>query len=331
MLITDYAGPILLAALVLDAFLGEPNWLWRRLPHPVVLMGRLIAATDTRFNHACDSDWIRRALGVIALVCWTAAAIGLGLLIAWLLSAHTALIIFEVTVVAILLAQRSLYDHVDAVRCALDRAGLAAARMEVAKIVGRNPETLDTAAVCRASIESTAENFSDGVVAPAFWYFIAGLPGLLAYKMINTADSMVGHRTERHQAFGWAAARLDDLVNLLPARLSAAYLTIAAPCIGFSGLGSAKSVCRDARKHRSPNAGWPEAAMAGALGLALAGPRIYGTAKVADAWMGGGGRQDATSDDIKNALKLMVAASAVMALNIVLVYVFTACVLAGSG
>lgn len=317
---TEYAPVILLLALALDALLGEPNWLWRRLPHPIVSMGRLIAATDQRFNRENDPPWRQRLCGILAVGGWTAIAAAPGLALVSLAATlpmlpipAAILAIPEAILVAILLAQRSLYEHVDAVRLAFERTGLAGARQAVSMIVGRNPDTLNAAAVCRASIESAAENFSDGVVAPAFWYLVAGLPGMLAYKMINTADSMVGHRTPRHEAFGWAAARLDDIVNLAPARLAAVIIVIAAPFAGFSGRAASMSVWRDAGRHRSPNAGWPEAAMAGALGLALAGPRTYGTQTVADAWLNGTGRQKATPADIARALRLMLAAGFVMA------------------
>jgi len=203
-----------------------------------------------------------------------------------------------------LIAQRSLHEHVLAVAEALESEGLSAGRRAVAMIVGRNPETLDEAGVCRAAIESLAENFSDGIVAPVFWLAVAGLPGAAAYKAVNTADSMIGHRTPRHAAFGWAAARLDDLVNLPASRLSALLLVAAAALMrGADAKAAVASVCRDAHRHRSPNAGWPEAAMAGALGLRLAGPRVYGTTRVDDAFMGNG-RAEATAADIRRALAL---------------------------
>ncbi|MEI7611134.1 MAG: CobD/CbiB family cobalamin biosynthesis protein, partial [Rhodospirillaceae bacterium] len=202
-----------------------------------------------------------------------------------------------------LLAQRSLREHVAAVAAGL-RSGLAEGRLAVSMIVGRDPETLDEAAVSRAAIESLAENFSDGVVAPAFWLLLGGLPGIALYKAINTADSMIGHRTPRHEAFGWAAARLDDFVNLPGSRLTALLLAASAALGADTSPGAAfAAVWRDAGRHRSPNAGWPEAAMAGALGLRLAGPRIYAGIAVEDAWMGDG-RAAVTADDIDAALEL---------------------------
>ncbi len=206
-----------------------------------------------------------------------------------------------------LFASRSLYEHVRDVAVALDAGGLEAGRAAVSRIVGRDPETLDSHGVARAAIESLAENASDGVVAPVFWFAILGLPGLAAYKAINTADSMIGHRTPRHEAFGWASARLDDAVNLPASRLTAALFAVAALCVNASPRGALRAVIRDARQHRSPNAGWPEGAMAGALGLKLAGPRYYGGVCVEDATMGDG-RADATAGDIRRALVLSAAA-----------------------
>ena len=207
-----------------------------------------------------------------------------------------------VLAVATLLASGSLDQHVRAVATALDAEGLAGGRRSIARIVGRDPDTLDQAAVCRAAIESLAENASDGVTAPALWFLVGGLPGIIAYKAINTADSMIGHLSERHRAFGWAAARLDDLVNLPASRLTGLMFVAAAAMVpGASAPSAWRAFRRDARLHRSPNAGWPEAAMAGALGLRLAGPRIYGGVLVDDAWMGDG-RSEATARDIDRAL-----------------------------
>ena len=215
-------------------------------------------------------------------------------------------------VASTLIAQRSLHRHVADVAAALERDGIAAGRAAVAKIVGRDTDTLDAAGVARAAIESLAENFSDGVVAPVFWMAIAGLPGAALYKAINTADSMIGHRTPRHEAFGWAAAKLDDLVNLPASRLSA-LLLVAAATLSKNGSAAAawRAVVRDAARHRSPNAGYPEAAMAGALGLSLAGPRVYGGVTIDDATMGDG-RRDATAADIRRALTLYRYADAIL-------------------
>ncbi len=247
-------------AMILDAVFGEPKWLWDRAPHPAVMIGRVISWLEERMNTGN-----RRAMGAVMVALLVAGAWVLGGVIAalplgWL---------WQVLLAAILLAQRSLVDHVRDVSHAL-QVSLADGRRAVARIVGRDVSDMDTPAVARSAIESGAENFSDGVVAPAFWFAVAGLPGMLAYKAINTADSMVGYRTERFEDFGWAAARLDDLVNWLPARLSAIMILIAYARPDLWSL-----VRRDAQLHRSPNAGWPEAAMAGVLDVALSGPRSY--------------------------------------------------------
>ncbi len=306
---------ILAAALLLDALVGEPAWLWSRVTHPIVLFGRLVSALDRRLNRDERSDKQRRWAGVLCLICLLVVSGALG----WLLSVVTGLHpwggIAEAMIVAILLAGRSLYDHVSAVGDGLRSGGLAGGRAAVAHIVGRDPQSLDEPAVARAAIESCAENFSDGVVAPAFWYLVAGLPGIIAYKAVNTADSMIGHRTPRHLQFGWAAARFDDLVNLIPARLAGLLIALAAALHARgAAVDALRAMARDARRHRSPNAGWPEAAMAGGLGLALAGPRRYGGHVVDDHWMNAGGRSEATAQDIGDAARLMAIATLLMAL-----------------
>ncbi|WP_245239868.1 adenosylcobinamide-phosphate synthase CbiB [Methylobacterium variabile] len=285
--------------------LGYPDRLYRLAGHPVTWIGQLIAALDRGLNREADPAGRRRAAGVLALALVLGAtglaALALALACGGLGTPGLALCAL---LAASLPAQRSLHDHVARVAADLERDGLSGGRRAVAMIVGRNPETLDEAAVCRAAIESLAENFSDGIVAPAFWLGAGGLPGGALYKAINTADSMIGHRTPRHEAFGWAAARLDDLVNLPASRLSAGLVVAAAALTpGASARGALAAVRRDARRHRSPNAGWPEAAMAGALGLRLAGPRVYGATRVEDAWMGSG-RAEATAGDVVRALAL---------------------------
>jgi adenosylcobinamide-phosphate synthase len=210
--------------------------------------------------------------------------------------------LLAIVAVAALIAFGNLDQHVRAVAASLRAEGLAGGRRSIAMIVGRDPEALDEAAVCRAAIESLAENASDGVTAPAFWFLLGGLPGIIGYKAINTADSMIGHMSERHRAFGWAAARLDDLVNLPASRLTGLMFVAAAAVVpGASAATAWQAFRRDAPNHRSPNAGWPEAAMAGALGLRLAGPRVYGGVMVDDHWMGDG-RAEATAQDIDRAL-----------------------------
>ena len=255
----------------------------------------------------------RRGWGMATLALLLVVTIIVAVLVVRLCHALPGLLeIFLCAVVASsLLAQRSLHDHVAEVATALERRGIEAGREAVSRIVGRDTSELDEAAIGRAAIESLAENFSDGVVAPLFWMVVAGLPGAAAYKAVNTADSMIGHKSERHHAFGWASARLDDLVNLPASRLAALWITLAAAFrAGCSVDGAIAAVRRDARHHRSPNAGWPESAMAGALGIRLAGPRVYSGVKVEDRWMGVG-RAELTAADIRNALGLYRAACGV--------------------
>ncbi|HYB10711.1 MAG TPA: adenosylcobinamide-phosphate synthase CbiB [Alphaproteobacteria bacterium] len=303
-LLDPHSPAILLLALAIEAGAGYPDWVYRRVRHPVVWVGRLIEQLDRQLNPTGLDETSRRTLGAVSLaivVLVTGVTTGA---IAKFLVAFPVGWVMEAVLASSLLSQRSLFEHVAAVAEALENGGLAPARMAVAKIVGRNPEALDEAAVARAAIESLAENFSDGVVAPAFWLLVAGLPGIAIYKAINTADSMVGHRTSRYRAFGWAAARLDDLVNLPASRLSAFLLVLASLFIANAAAGDAlRAALRDASGHRSPNAGWPEAAMAGALGLKLAGPRVYGAERVSDAWMGDG-RAAAVAADVRAALAL---------------------------
>jgi len=311
------AGPgpfvLLLAALALDAYIGDPPLLYRVIPHPVALMGRLINWCDGKLNRDDRGASARRLRGVLA----TLALIGLAAGAGWLIHRLTVAISFgwlvELLVMMTLIAQRSLYRHVRAVAVALEEGGLAAGRDAVAHVVGRNPAYLDEYGVARGAIESCAENLSDGVMAPVFWYLLLGLPGLLAYKMLNTLDSMIGHMTPRHKAFGWATAKLDTVANYIPARLTGLVIVVVA--IGApeaSPLAALKAMTRDAAKHRSVNAGWPEAAVAGALGIAIAGPRRYGERVVKDAWMGDG-RARCTPRDIYRSLYLMIGACLVAA------------------
>ena len=267
-------------------------------------MGAWLSQLDRRLNRPALSFRSRRAYGVIALVLLLAPVGGAAAFLT--LEAPPGWVGFFVVafLAASLPAQRSLHRHVGAVADALESGGLPSGRRAVALIVGRNPDALDEAGVARAAIESLAENFSDGVVAPLFWTMIGGLAGGALYKAVNTADSMIGHRSERLLAFGWAAARLDDLVNLPASRLAALWLVLAAAILpGASAAAAERTVLRDARRHRSPNAGWPEAAVAGALGLRLAGPRVYGEERVDDAFMGEG-RAEAGVADIRRALSL---------------------------
>jgi adenosylcobinamide-phosphate synthase len=304
---------IVIAALAFDALIGDPDWLWRRLGHPVALIGALIDTLDRRFNKEDQSPRQRRSAGIASTAILVAITGAVGALIQATVQQLPAGNILLALIASIFIAQRSLYQHVSEVRSAFADGGLTEARDAVAMIVGRDPENLDEAGVCRAAIESCAENFSDGVVAPVFWLALLGLPGLIAYKAINTADSMIGHRTERYASFGWAAARLDDLVNLVPARLSSLLLAVAAPIAGGSVGKSLNVVRRDAAKHRSPNAGWPESAMAGALGLALAGPRRYAEHVADDPFLNAEANSKAVPDDIGRALDLYTAACVIEA------------------
>jgi adenosylcobinamide-phosphate synthase len=303
--------PLALAASVVEALTGYPAPLYRAIGHPVTWMGRWLAWLEARLNRSDASFAARRASGVIALCVY----LGPIALVAWVaaraLTPFGAFGFAGLTLLAASLpAQHSLISHVRAVALGLDTS-LEEGRRGVAMIVGRNLAVLDEAGVARAAIESLAENFSDGVVAPILWTALGGLLGGALYKAINTADSMIGHKDDRHGAFGWAAARLDDLVNLPASRLAALWLVLAA-CLtpGASAREAARAVMRDASRHRSPNAGWPEAAMAGALGLKLAGPRVYGDTLVEDAFMGAG-RREADAADIRRALRLYRTACAI--------------------
>ena len=303
---------IVAGALALEAIFGYPNWLYERIGHPVSWIGSLITALDRRLNKEGESEDARRVSGVLAL----GIIVVIAGAVAWAIeraAAYSAIGEILIAVLAsTLIASRSLYNHVAAVARALENDGLKGARLAVGRIVGRNPETLDEHGVARAAIESLAENASDGVVAPVFWFAFFGLPGLAVYKAVNTADSMIGHRTPRHEAFGWAAARLDDLVNLPASRLTGLLFAGAALFVpNASPAPALEAMSRDASKHRSPNAGWPESAMAGALGFKLNGPKTYGNTRVEDAYMGDG-RRDLGAQDIDAALRLATIAWTIM-------------------
>ncbi|WP_146346176.1 adenosylcobinamide-phosphate synthase CbiB [Falsiphaeobacter marinintestinus] len=280
---------LLIAAMLLDAALGEPRWLWSRIPHPAVLMGRFVDLLDRGLNRGPNLH----RMGVIAAAILALVAVLIGLALSQLGP------FFEILIAAMLLAQRSLVEHVKAVADAL-RLSTEEGRRLVARIVSRDCSEMDQAQVSRAAIESAAENLSDGVVAPAFWFLLFGLPGLLLYKVVNTADSMIGYRTERYEQFGWAAAKLDDMLNLIPARLT-----------GFLIAGLSHKfrrwpeIAADARRHKSPNAGWPEAAMARALKIALAGPRSYHGALQDFPWVNKGARTDIGPRDIDAAVRVL--------------------------
>jgi len=304
--VNDPAG-VLLLALLLDALIGDPDWLYRRTPHPVAIAGWAIGWCDRHLNRDSHAPALRRGFGILTVLGLATAAAAVGMAVAALAASLPGGSVLVALAASSLLAQRSLHEHVAAVAVALNLGGVAEGRSAVARIVGRDVTALDHAGIARAAIESAAENFSDGVVAPAFWFLIGGLPGLMVYKLVNTADSMIGHHSARHHAFGWAAARLDDGLNLIPARLSGLALVLAAAVTAGPGAGkrALHVMWRDAGRHRSPNAGWPEAAMAGALGLALGGPRRYGPDAVAGTWLNGAAPATARAGDIRRALRLL--------------------------
>jgi adenosylcobinamide-phosphate synthase len=312
---------VVLMALLIDFLVGDPAWFYRRVAHPVVMLGNVIDFAERSFNTASN-----RVVGFIAGLLTVVLVVGLAvasavLLRRWAFEPFAYGWLLEAVVASSLLAFRSLYEHAKAVACGLAES-LGAGRDAVRHMVGRDPQSLDEAGVARAAIESVAENFSDAVLVPVFWYVLAGLPGLFAYKAINTLDSMLGHRTDRYRYFGKAAARLDDLVNYVPARL-AGMLFVAAAFVmpRATGAGAFRTVLRDAGKHRSPNAGWPESAVAGALDMALAGPRRYPHETVDDAWMGDG-RADIGATDIHASLSLYLIAGALVALGLLALWSF---------
>ena len=310
---------VVLAALLIDAATGDPVWLYRRVPHPVVVLGKLVELAE-RVLWAPSPRWLCLLGGAVAVVAVVSASVA----VAWsidrfLVERWTHGWVLEAVIASTLLAFRGLHDHARAVADGLDRS-LAGGREAVGHLVGRDPASLDEAGVARGAVESIAENFSDGVVAPLFWYALAGLPGLFAYKAVNTLDSMIGHRTERYRHFGSTAARLDDLANWLPARFAGLYFVAAAWLLpGANGGRAWRVMLRDAGKHRSPNAGWQEAAAAGALDFALAGPRRYPHETVDDAWMGDG-RARLGAGDIGRCLHLYITAGTLVALTLALLW-----------
>lgn len=281
---------LLIIALVLDFIFGEPKWLWHRVRHPVVVMGQCISWLDNRLNTGAT----RKSKGMlnISILCCAAGLCG------YILSLNAAVACITV---AIIVAHRSLVQHVSNVARGLFHS-LGEGRNQVGKIVGRDTQTLDKTGIARAAIESCAENFSDGVVAPVFWYMVAGVPGLLIYKVVNTADSMIGHRTEKYEQFGWATARLDDLMNFVPARLTGALI-----CLAGHSWTAWRTTLAEASLHRSPNAGWPEAAMAKCLGIRLGGARAYTgeVAKINAPWFNEHGRPEADTEDIYACIRLV--------------------------
>ena len=310
--------PIVLLALAMDAIIGDPNWLYRKIPHPIAAIGCMMNQLDLFLNRPQVKNPTKKILGVLFII----IALSVAGIIGWGMQTGLKLMEFgqllEAILVSIFLAQNSLYRHVRNVAQALASDGLDAARLSVSHIVGRDPATLDDSGVCRASIESLSENFSDGVIAPVFWYLIAGIPGILMYKTLNTADSMVGHLSPKYRYFGWASARLDDVANFIPARLTALLIFLTALIIpSTKGFKSLRSCLTYAKRHRSTNAGWPEAAMAGALDIRIAGPRVYNGIVVNDPWMGDG-NPNLRTNDINRALKLYFSSNIINALILVL-------------
>ena len=299
---------ILFLGLLADAALGEMGLLFRAIPHPVVAAGALIGWCDRHLNRPERTPGQLRRRGLVMALLLLALAAGLGAALHWLALTMEWGWLAEVFAVAVLVAQRSLYSHVRDVSNALKKGGIADGRPAVARIVGRDVSRLDEHGISRAAIESLAENFADGVVAPVFWYVLLGLPGLCGYKMLNTLDSMVGYRSPHYLHFGWASAKLDDVANWLPARLAGLIMALAvlfAP--GGNPYQALATMKRDARNHPSPNSGWPEAAMAGGLGLALGGPRTYQGGVIEGQWIGAG-RARTLAGDIDRALIVFLAA-----------------------
>ncbi|WP_211212262.1 adenosylcobinamide-phosphate synthase CbiB [Kiloniella laminariae] len=298
----------LIIAILIDAAIGDPTRLYKIIPHPVVLIGKAIELTEIRLNRNRDSRSFRIVLGALLALGIISLSTAVGLILSHLSGQVPHGWIIESLLASSLIAYRGLGKAVQHVATEL-ALGLKSGRLAIRHLVGRDPESLNEAGISRAAIESMAENFSDGVVAPVFWFAVFGLPGICAYKAINTLDSMIGHRNERYEAFGKFAARLDDLVNLIPARLAGLFFVLAALLVpGASPSRGLRIMFRDAGLHRSPNAGWQEAAVAGALGFALAGPRTYPGYVVDDPFMGDGGRKDLDAPDIRQALKLYLGA-----------------------
>lgn len=299
---------ILLLALVLDRLAGDPQWLWRHIPHPVVFFGRLISFGERWGNRPGTTLRTRFLHGWLVIIALLAFAAGLGWLLARLCNAAgLAGVLGQAVIVSFFLAQKSLADHVMVVHDALENRGIEAGRKAVSMIVGRDTHRLEEGGICRAAIESLAENTSDGIIAPAFWFLLLGLPGLLAYKMLNTADSMIGYKNARYAAFGFAAARLDDAANYIPARLTGGLVVFGvffqSDPLFQRGRAAAKRawqvMMQDAVLHRSPNAGWPESAFAGALDVRLAGPRHYGAERVDEPFQNPGGHEPGLNDIVK--------------------------------
>ncbi|MDA7428006.1 adenosylcobinamide-phosphate synthase CbiB [Primorskyibacter aestuariivivens] len=307
---------MMLVGFVIDLCIGWPRALFARIGHPVTWLGAVISWLETRLNTGTGQ---RRFLtGTTCTVLSILAALIPSVALQWALPDGPLGWLIGGALAWPLIATRAMHDHVAAVARPLIQGDLPGARHAVSMIVGRDPAQLDTPAIARAATESLAENTSDGIVAPVFWGVVAGLPGIATYKAINTLDSMIGHRNDRYEQFGKVAARLDDLVNLVPARLTGGVFALAALRHMPRAL---RVMLRDAGQHRSPNAGWPEGAMAGALGIRLSGPRIYGTERVEDPWLNAG-MPDPTPQDLSRALSLYRRAMACLALALLALSLF---------
>ena len=302
---------IMLVALCIDAVLGWPDRLFRAIGHPVTWIGRMIDALDRWINLEGADESARRVAGIVTVAVVVGAAAEIAWVVTWVLPAGSPGILLGGVLAWPLVAMRSLRDHIRAVADPLAAGDLVAARRAVSMIVGRDPDQLDKEGIARATIESLAENTSDGIVAPVLWGVLFGLPGIAAYKAINTLDSMIGHRTQRHRAFGWAAARIDDLANIIPARFTG--LLFALVCT--RPRAALATMWRDARRHRSPNAGWPEAALAGALEIRLSGPRTYHDRVADEPWLNEGA-PDPQPADIESALRLFWFAILAMSIGL---------------
>ncbi|MEO1303807.1 MAG: adenosylcobinamide-phosphate synthase CbiB [Pseudomonadota bacterium] len=296
------AAALMLFAWAIEALIGWPDGLYRRIKHPVVWFGALVARMDKALNQMARSHSVRYVLGVFSTLVLVGLSVAIALGVSWLLPNTWWGFAIEAALASSLIASRSLYAHVRAVAIPLTMGDPERARLAVSQIVGRDPEHLNEAGMTRASLESLAENASDGIIAPLFWGALFGVPGLAAYKAINTLDSMIGHRNSQYSAFGGFAARLDDLVNLIPARLTGGLIVVAGMKPSAVGI-----MFRDARHHRSPNAGWPEAAMAGALGVRLSGPRHYGRESTEEPWLNADA-PDPAPRDLSRGLALYVRA-----------------------
>jgi len=312
------ALPVAAAALLIERLFGYPDGPQAWIGHPVQWMGALIAWLEKSLN-SCDA---RRARGMLALFILMGVTLILTVPLTLFLREHASGWIGEALLASTLLSQKSLEEHVRAVADGLSKS-VKAGREAVAHIIGRDPGTLDESGVTKGALESLAENMSDGVLAPLFWLLVAGLPGAALYKAINTADSMIGYKSDAYRDFGWASARLDDLANLVPARATGWLIALAAGMSPvFSGRGALRAMASHAPNHHSPNAGWPEASLAGALDIRLGGPRSYSGRKVDLAWMGDG-REKLKADDISEALRLYNTGLNITTALIVIACIFT--------